>query len=234
MSVLKRSFKAMALDSAAPPPTKKRTRTQFRLRKVISGGQTGADRAALEAARSCHIPTGGTAPPGFQTSGGVDLALRDKFHLTELRSDAEWERVGVEVRGTRWLASEYRARSMRNVDAADATIAFCLRNSPGTVGTINYCCAGKWTTGGIVEPPIVSHRPCLVVRFVDGWETVSDNIVMFLIRHRPRVLNVCGHRNDETAGMAGFAIAVCEILKLAFKKYRAREKAEAEAAEAME
>lgn len=222
MSVLKRSFNQMTLDAA---PHKKRSRQQFRLKKIISGGQTGADRAALEAARSCHIPTGGVAPPGFLTAAGVDFALRDKFHLTELRSDADWQRVGVEVRGQRWLANEYRARSMRNVDAADATIAFYLRSSPGTLGTINYCRTGKWNTSAIDESPIASHRQCLVVSYVDGWEMASDNIVMFLIRHRPRVLNVCGHRNDETAGVEGFTESVCAILKLAFKKYRAHEKA---------
>jgi Circularly permutated YpsA SLOG family len=32
------------------------------LERVISGGQTGADQAALRAARACGIPTGGWAP----------------------------------------------------------------------------------------------------------------------------------------------------------------------------
>jgi hypothetical protein len=35
--------------------------------KVISGGQTGVDRIALEVARECEVPTGGTAPRGFLT-----------------------------------------------------------------------------------------------------------------------------------------------------------------------
>jgi hypothetical protein len=30
--------------------------------KVISGGQTGVDQAALRAAKACGIPTGGWAP----------------------------------------------------------------------------------------------------------------------------------------------------------------------------
>ena len=33
--------------------------------KIISGGQTGADRGALEGARKAGIPTGGTAPKGY-------------------------------------------------------------------------------------------------------------------------------------------------------------------------
>lgn len=54
------------------------------IEKVISGGQTGADRAALEAAAKLGVPTGGWAPPGFLTSRGKDFALRDQFHLKEI------------------------------------------------------------------------------------------------------------------------------------------------------
>ena len=38
-------------------------------RKVISGGQTGADQAGLVAARRFGIPTGGWMPRGWKTSG---------------------------------------------------------------------------------------------------------------------------------------------------------------------
>lgn len=52
--------------------------------KLVSGGQTGADRAALEAAESLGIATGGWAPRDFQTCAGRDLSLKTRFHLTEL------------------------------------------------------------------------------------------------------------------------------------------------------
>ena len=37
---------------------------------VISGGQTGVDQAALRAARTAGIPTGGFAPLGWSTEDG--------------------------------------------------------------------------------------------------------------------------------------------------------------------
>ncbi len=40
------------------------------LRKVISGGQTGVDRAALRATFDLDLPTGGWCPPGFDAEDG--------------------------------------------------------------------------------------------------------------------------------------------------------------------
>ena len=44
--------------------------TGHMLRKVISGGQTGADRAGLQAAKSSGIKTGGYMPKGFLALDG--------------------------------------------------------------------------------------------------------------------------------------------------------------------
>jgi hypothetical protein len=40
------------------------------LERVISGGQTGVEQAALRAAKAAGIATGGTAPRGWATEGG--------------------------------------------------------------------------------------------------------------------------------------------------------------------
>ncbi|KAL6067628.1 Molybdenum carrier, variant 4 [Balamuthia mandrillaris] len=50
--------------------------------KIISGGQTGADRAGLEAGRLLGIATGGTAPSNFLTERGPDQTLKRLFGLT--------------------------------------------------------------------------------------------------------------------------------------------------------
>ena len=50
--------------------------------KVISGGQTGADRAGLFAARKFAIETGGYAPRGWLTESGTAPWLAD-YGLTE-------------------------------------------------------------------------------------------------------------------------------------------------------
>ena len=51
------------------------------IRKIVSGGQTGADRAALDAAITLGIPHGGWIPKGRLTENG---ALPDKYKLTEM------------------------------------------------------------------------------------------------------------------------------------------------------
>lgn len=38
--------------------------------KIISGGQTGVDRAALDAAMACGVATGGWCPEGRQAEDG--------------------------------------------------------------------------------------------------------------------------------------------------------------------
>lgn len=55
------------------------------LRKIISGGQTGADQAALDAAIKLNIPHGGWVTKGRATEKGP---LPDKYNLTEMPSSS--------------------------------------------------------------------------------------------------------------------------------------------------
>ncbi len=82
--------------------------------KIISGGQTGADRAALDAAIDLGMEYGGSVPKGrLAEDGPIDEARYP--HLTELRT------------------ASYAARTRRNVVDADATLAFT--DGPPTGGT---------------------------------------------------------------------------------------------------
>ena len=49
--------------------------------KIISGGQTGADRAALDVAINLGIPHGGWVPKGRRTEDGK---LGDKYQMKEM------------------------------------------------------------------------------------------------------------------------------------------------------
>ena len=71
--------------------------------KIISGGQTGADRAALDAAIALDMPHGGWAPKGRKTEDGP---LSRRYALHELPSP------------------RYRDRTEKNIVAADATLLF--------------------------------------------------------------------------------------------------------------
>jgi predicted Rossmann-fold nucleotide-binding protein len=51
------------------------------LKKIISGGQTGADRAALDTAIEKGIPHGGWIPKGRKTEDGT---LPEQYNLQEM------------------------------------------------------------------------------------------------------------------------------------------------------
>ena len=73
------------------------------LKKIISGGQTGADQAALDVAIKLGIPHGGWIPKGRRTEKG---ALPDKYLLQEMPDD------------------NYAKRTEKNVIDSDGTIIF--------------------------------------------------------------------------------------------------------------
>ena len=72
------------------------------MKKIISGGQTGVDQAALKAARKCGIATGGKVPKGYVTESGPAPWLAD-YDVEEY------------VQG-------YYRRTVANVKYSDATL----------------------------------------------------------------------------------------------------------------
>jgi hypothetical protein len=71
--------------------------------KIISGGQTGVDRAALEWAMANRIPHGGWCPKGRKAEDGV---IPPRFHLKETGSE------------------NYSMRTRRNVRDSGGTVIF--------------------------------------------------------------------------------------------------------------
>ena len=156
-----------------------------RLTKIISGGQTGADRAGLEAAIELGLATGGNATHGFMTTDGPDPTLGTRFGLTEMASRPS-------------LPQMYVMRSKKNVDDADATVAFRFHSSAGTDNTIAYCHSGNWVPLSslpkrLSRPP---HRPVFVVSSLSerDREKMMEEFRKFLIERDVSVLNVAGHR----------------------------------------
>ncbi len=92
------------------------------LQRVISGGQTGADRAGLIAAKAAGIPTGGWMPRGFRAHDGYHPEFAALYGIRETTSD------------------RYQPRTRMNVQESDATLRFATDwQSPGEVLTLNLC-----------------------------------------------------------------------------------------------
>jgi hypothetical protein len=92
------------------------------LEQVISGGQTGADRAGLIAAKAAGIRTGGWMPLGFLANDGEHPEFA--------------ERYGIQEMATR----RYPPRTAMNVRRSDGTIRFATEwNSPGELLTLKLC-----------------------------------------------------------------------------------------------
>ena len=63
--------------------------------RILSGGQTGVDRAALDAAMGAGVPCGGWCPRGRKAEDGVIPA---RYPLTETPTDAYEQRTRWNVR----------------------------------------------------------------------------------------------------------------------------------------
>jgi len=75
------------------------------IKKIISGGQTGVDRAALEVADALQIPCGGWCPKGRKAEDGP---IEKKYPLKETPSDEYPERTEWNVRDSDGTLIIYR------------------------------------------------------------------------------------------------------------------------------
>src|SRR5215813_9026344 len=91
----------------------------MRLSKLISGGQSGVDRGALDAALAAGFSCGGWCPPGRAAEDG---AIAARYPLTEI------------ARGG------YKERTIKNVADSDATLIIYFGElHGGTEQTVRHC-----------------------------------------------------------------------------------------------
>lgn len=106
-----------SLASLPPLPSSVTEPARF-CRKIVSGGQTGADRGALDFAMMNGYPHAGWAPQGREAEDG---RIPMKYQLTELTEGG------------------YRQRCKRNVQDSDGTLIVNLGElDSGTLATKNF------------------------------------------------------------------------------------------------
>lgn len=118
------------------------------LEKIISGGQTGVDRAALDAALAHDVPVGGWCPKGRRAEDG---GIPERYPLRETPSD------------------EYAQRTAWNVRDSDGTLI--IAPEPLTGGT-----ALTQTEAEDQGRPVLHVRPkhSMPVPMIRAWGTEND------------------------------------------------------------
>lgn len=152
------------------------------VRKLISGGQTGPDRAALDAAMELGLEHGGWCPLGRRAEDG---RIAERYLLAQTES------------------SSYSVRTERNVLDADATLILCRGGRKPVVDAFG----GLHLRGGTALTRRLAERygkPCLVVN-IDQPASAARQVREWLVHYQPRVLNVAGPRESQSPGIQGSA-----------------------------
>ena len=123
------------------------------IKKVISGGQTGADQGGLLGARDVGVETGGTAPHNWMTSDGPQEELLKSFGLIPGPYDPK----------------TWPVRTKCNVQDSDGTVIFGNVRSYGSQLTYNLCTK-------LGKPVIINPLPEILVEWVRENEITILNV----------------------------------------------------------
>ena len=128
------------------------------MRKVISGGQTGADRGGLDAALDLDFPHGGWCPYGRRAEDG---RIPDRYELVETAS------------------TSYKVRTRLNITESEGTVIFVRGQvSQGSALTSEYATWHKkpWLLVDLAAVPSRDAAILKVSRFIAENEVEVLNI----------------------------------------------------------
>ena len=162
--------------------------------KIISGGQTGVDRAALDVALMHRIPCGGWCPAGRLDEFGKVPEHYPLQELKERRSPlarrtiakaADRPSGGRDI-GTPWSQRDsFTDRTFQNVIDSDGTVIIYDRQlGGGTEETVRFCRE--------------LNRPHQLINASSVRPDQAADMVRDLVtKHNIKVLNVAGPRQSE-------------------------------------
>jgi hypothetical protein len=150
-----------------------------KLRKVICGGQTGVDQAALRAARDCGLEIGGWCPPGRESEDGVIPA---EFPLKETPHDRSPDAPEL----ARSQRTEWNVRDSDGTLVIRSEIAAEEPTDPGTEWAVQ--CAKRY------------GRPLLVCDVSDP--DAKQKVQEWLGRFPIKVLSVGGPAESTSPGIS--------------------------------
>lgn len=162
----------------------------LKIKKIVSGGQTGADRGGLDAAIEKKVPIGGWVPKGRRAEDGT---IPEKYHgLNETDTD------------------NYLVRNRKNVEMADLTLIFVSgeRTTGGSRRTEDYCLYHrKWhiVINTRVMPDLLLSFIVKQIKFMFSREKNQKEVGL--------VINVAGSRESKVDGIQEYTkLFMCGLI----------------------
>ncbi len=151
------------------------------LTRIVSGGQIGADIAALEIALEKDFPHGGWCPKGRRSLAGP---IPECFELQETPSD------------------DYLQRTEWNVRDTDGTVVFTLSKEAtgGSLKTIDYTRKHQKPCLHLSQADLQS----------ESLESFTNRLLDFIGEHDIATLNVAGSRESKEPGIHDWVREVLE------------------------
>jgi hypothetical protein len=155
--------------------------TKFIVSKLISGGQTGADRGGLDVAIELGIPYGGKCPKGRKAEDG---AIPARYKLDEMSS------------------AYYKKRTEHNVIESNATLIFTIgKPTGGTKLTVDY--AVKHNKPFYIAD-LASPDDNNIAGHICGWmENMNGGLNAVNVKKIPDnpIVNIAGPRESKFPGI---------------------------------
>ncbi len=156
---------------------------------IVSGGQTGADRAALDFAIKHGIPHGGWCPRGRMAEDG---RLPARYALRETPS------------------RKYAERTEWNVRDSDATVVFSIGAEPRGGTRLTLVLAER-----LGKPVLHLSRDALSGEAVGAVAAAAAQLEAFLDEHAVQTLNIAGPRASQEPEIAAFVGGVLQAMLMA-------------------
>lgn len=150
---------------------------------IVSGGQTGADRAALDFALEHYMPHDGWCPLGRRAEDG---AIEERYQLRETSSRS------------------YHVRTRQNVEDTDGTVVFTIAEqaSGGTALTLRL--AEQFDKPMLHLARDAHDRPGTA----EAIRQAASELNAFVTLHNIRRLNVAGPRASQEPKVASYVWSV--------------------------
>lgn len=163
--------------------------------KIVTGGQTGVDRAALDAATLLDFEYGGWCPKGRLDEKGK---IPEKYNnLKEVSGDFKTDK------------ENYDSRTKKNIEDSDGTLIFVPKIplpkqiQDGTILTIKDAERQK--------------KPYLIVNLSKPIVANSEIIVNWIKENKVSILNIGGPRESTCPGIYQSCLSLLEVTLPKFK-----------------